>query len=439
MGRLDTDMTLHHASNRVTGYERVITVPASGETVPASLREIVVRLEVAGRRMEQVLEPRPHQQAKFVWDGLDHLGRRVTVPTYAHTSIGFVYDGYYRVPADPLRQAQAFGQFGTDVTPIPTRERETLWRRDKIPLDIRPGGSIAEGWTLSVHHQSNPTDTSVLMRGDGTTSRTERAGFVTLVPTFGSYSDLAVDAAGNLFCITGNGEIMRRRTDGSCETLLDEDFSLHLPLTLDSDGNPVFASRLQESYPVWDSYIKRYDLTTGETEILYEMSWSPLNDGYRHSAVVGIRDIRTDDWGNTYFFGINEAGYDVMRGRREDFSSVFDFSSLFDELSADVTESRGPWHEWRDFRISAMDMDNEGNIFLGDGSNGLIWKVDTGGTSRLVVNVGDSPCPMKGFNDFAVDADGNIFLSQCGSISKVDATTGGGRRGVACARLLCFR
>ena len=42
-----TDMTLHYASNRVVGYKTVIKVPASGDTVPESLKSIVVEVDVA--------------------------------------------------------------------------------------------------------------------------------------------------------------------------------------------------------------------------------------------------------------------------------------------------------------------------------------------------------------------------------------------------------
>ena len=69
-----TDMTLHYTSNRVEGYKTAISVPASGETIPASLKNIIVKVEVAGRIFEQILDPLPNQKAEFIWDGLDQLG-----------------------------------------------------------------------------------------------------------------------------------------------------------------------------------------------------------------------------------------------------------------------------------------------------------------------------------------------------------------------------
>jgi len=58
-----TDMTLHYASNRVKGYVQKITVPASGETVPASLKRIIVRVNAAGRTLKKIFNPLPNQMA----------------------------------------------------------------------------------------------------------------------------------------------------------------------------------------------------------------------------------------------------------------------------------------------------------------------------------------------------------------------------------------
>ena len=47
---------------------------ASGPTVPPSLKQILVELEIAGRTFATVLDPLPDQKTEFVWDGRDHLG-----------------------------------------------------------------------------------------------------------------------------------------------------------------------------------------------------------------------------------------------------------------------------------------------------------------------------------------------------------------------------
>lgn len=43
-----TDITLHYASNRLEGYRYKITVPASGETIPEGLKQIIAKVQSGG-------------------------------------------------------------------------------------------------------------------------------------------------------------------------------------------------------------------------------------------------------------------------------------------------------------------------------------------------------------------------------------------------------
>lgn len=113
-----TGMSLHYASNRVAGYRHLVNIPASGPVVPKSLKQILVKLEIAGRTFETVLAPLPDQKAEFVWDGRDHLGRDVSGSITAQASIGFVYPGGYLIPGGWVR---AFAQAGDSSTGIPSR------------------------------------------------------------------------------------------------------------------------------------------------------------------------------------------------------------------------------------------------------------------------------------------------------------------------------
>jgi hypothetical protein len=160
-----TDITLHYASNRVKGFQSKITIPASGPTVPASLKGINVKVEVAGRTIEQILSALPNQKQEFVWDAMDSLGRQVDGPVNARVSIGFVYDAVY-LSAGNFQQA--FAQAGGQVTGIRARQEVISWKYYDIAIAAKPGGIIAEGWTLSNHHQLQPTDLSTLYKGDGT-------------------------------------------------------------------------------------------------------------------------------------------------------------------------------------------------------------------------------------------------------------------------------
>ena len=160
-----TGMSLHYASNRVPGYRHLVSVPASGPAVPQSLKQILVKLEIAGRTFETVLAPLPDQKAEFVWDGRDHLGGEVSGSITAQASIGFVYPAVYLNPGDFSR---AFAQAGGSVTGIRSRQEVISWRRhDLVIRSIGASGTIAEGWTLSRHHQMSLSDLNTIHRGDG--------------------------------------------------------------------------------------------------------------------------------------------------------------------------------------------------------------------------------------------------------------------------------
>ena len=158
-------MSLHYTSNRVPGYRHLLSVPVSGPAVPPSLKQILVKLEIAGRTFETVLDPLPDQKAEFVWDGRDHLGGEISGSITAQASIGFVYPAVYLNPGD---FARAFAQAGGNVTAIGSRQEVISWKRhDLVIRSIGESGTIAEGWTLSLHHQMNLSDPDTIHRGDG--------------------------------------------------------------------------------------------------------------------------------------------------------------------------------------------------------------------------------------------------------------------------------
>ena len=178
-----TDLNLVYASDRTAGFKNVITVPASGSDVPASVKRIVVEVEIAGQKLTQTLPAFPEQVAEFVWDGLDSLGNPVFHKVTAHVRIGFVYDSYYMSSG---YLAMSFAEFGTSLTSVPAREEVISWQRSELTINVADKLSgLAEGWTVSAHHTLNPTDPTTLHKGDGSSVKSITSVIKTVAGTGG--------------------------------------------------------------------------------------------------------------------------------------------------------------------------------------------------------------------------------------------------------------
>ena len=74
-----TPFTLNYTSGRSLGQKAdySLDIPLSGASVPASLKQILLDVTVAGRQFEKTFAPTPNQSYTFVWDGQDAYGRTV--------------------------------------------------------------------------------------------------------------------------------------------------------------------------------------------------------------------------------------------------------------------------------------------------------------------------------------------------------------------------
>ena len=166
-----TSLSLHYASNRVRGWKHVVTIPASGETVPEALKEIVVQATVAGRDYHYVLPPEPNAAVEVSWDGLDFRGDPVPGMAPLNYRIGFVYDTYYWQAWE--ERDRAFAEAGTEPTQVEARDEFTIWRAGTVQIyatgDI---GTFGNGWTLSAQHQQFAGAPQLMFAGDGSIRRT---------------------------------------------------------------------------------------------------------------------------------------------------------------------------------------------------------------------------------------------------------------------------
>jgi sugar lactone lactonase YvrE len=167
-----TPYTLHYQSRRAQGHkpDRVIDIPVSGATVPATLQGIDLSVTVSGKTFTQAFPPEANQSYQFEWDGLDAYGRPVVGGSLASIIVSYSYNmAYYSVRADFERSfAVASSSAGTTV--IGRREVAALvvdrrWQ-ESLSAGVPSAASLG-AWSFDVHHAYDPVR-RVLHRGGGT-------------------------------------------------------------------------------------------------------------------------------------------------------------------------------------------------------------------------------------------------------------------------------
>jgi len=446
-----TGITLHYASNRVDGYETAITVPASGETVPGSLKSIIVQVEVAGRTLKQILDPLPNQKAEFIWDGLDNLGRTVKGPVTAHISVGFVYDRfYYKARAD---FEQAFAQAGSDITDVTGRSDLISWTHSD--LIIRKGeGTIAKGWTLSLHHQLSLTDPTIIQKGDGSIS-TNNAVIIDTVVGNGSlgYSgdggpateamlktpwNVTVDAAGNLYIADLSGQRIRKvDTDGIITTVAGNGNAGYR-----GDGVLATETRLYNPYDVavdaaGNIYIadcSNYRVRKVDTDGIITTVAGTGTSGYSGDGgpataakLGGPYSVALDVEGNLY---IGDSGN--RRIRKVDTNGII--TTVAGNGITGYGGDGGPATEAYLSRLCGVAVDSAGNLYIADADNDRVRKVDASGIITTVAGNGyygysgdGGPATEAKLNcpdNVAVDAVGNLYIADNGNhrVRRVDTS-----------------
>lgn len=159
---LGTPFHLTYSSARVPARLRSnrVKVALTGPTVPASVLEVIVEVEIAGRLFTESFAPAPNLEWEMEWDRRDAYGRTVEGRTLAHARVGYRYPQIYR---SPPYTPQPY--FGTPSPPGGSFSRiggadslfAILWRESIIPvagiasdMDARLVG--LGGWTLNAHH-----------------------------------------------------------------------------------------------------------------------------------------------------------------------------------------------------------------------------------------------------------------------------------------------
>ncbi len=380
-----TNMDLHYSSNRVEGYKNVIRIPVSGDSLPQSLKRIIVRLKVAGQTFEQTLDALPNQSAEFVWDGLDHFGRPV-VASKARASVGFEYDLFYTRASGVF--AKAFAQVGDNITGVRGRRDMVSWKHHDISVNgfKQVTNSIAEGWTLSAHHNFSTLDPSTLYKGNGSILK-NTLPIIDTVAGNGSYSH---DGDGGKAIDAGLYDVSNVIPDAKGGYYIMEYWE-HFIRYVDADGNITIIAGT--GIPGYNG-----DGIPAVTAQIY-YSW----------------DAAVDNAGNLYITDLYN-----HRIRKIDQNGII--STIAGTGTPGYT---GDGWAAKQAQLSfpfGIDVDTAGNIYFGSRENHVIRKIDPGGIITTIAgngtdgDGGDGGAAIQAHlgypRDIVVDESGNLYISQ---------------------------
>jgi len=449
-----TDMTLHYASNRVEDYKTVISIPASGATIPASLESIIVEMSMAGKKYTSVLDPLPDQKVEFIWDGLNFMGDPVSGTIYAKIKIGFKYSAYYMTPGE---LAQAFSQLGTGAsTSIRARQEIILWNESVMEIN-RPYSAIAKGWGISSQHASQ-AQKFTLYKGDGTTLKHGMAIVDRFAGTDGSgysgdggpaleaeldmYMELTSDPAGNIYLADASNNCIRKiDTQGIITTIAGG----NKKNAYAGDGGPATRAKLNRPsdiecddegnlYFISKNYVIRKIDTQGIITTVagngvhgYSGDGGPATE----ASLDAPSGLALDSAGNIYTIDFVSDSYDrYYRIRKIDTNGIINTIHYYYSGNYSFTYIFG----------SDLVVDDSGSIYFADYPKNQVRKITQDGESTVFagngglreVSVGDygpaTQAPIGEIIDITLDPDDNLYISCCdfwmggygGLIKKVD-------------------
>jgi RHS repeat-associated protein len=255
-----TIYALHYQSERASGFGRnSVTIPLTGDSIPASLQTVSVTITVAGQREVHNFVAAPNLSHTFEWDGRDAMGRTVVGSALPEVELSYIY------PCRYLRGDNGFSRFGNVATPIGTRDRcqgFVFSRKSKVVLrSPMERSEVVANWSLSAEHSLDAND-GLVLGGDGrrrllaarTIERvagTGRAGFSgdggpAMQALLRSPRGIAIAADGSVYVAdTANSRIRRVALDGAVDTVAGTGV-----ISFSGDGGPASLAALSSPVDV---------------------------------------------------------------------------------------------------------------------------------------------------------------------------------------------
>ena len=158
-----TNLMLHYSSQRTEGYQHKARIKVSGDTIPSTLEQMIVKLEVAGRVFQRKLAPATNTEVEFTWDGARIDGVRPEGMVSGRISIGYEYKTRYISAGNAAEEGRDLSEFpvawatvGDNVTEVPGRQNYISWQTRGVVFKNSFDRQLANGWSLSNVHEFDP-------------------------------------------------------------------------------------------------------------------------------------------------------------------------------------------------------------------------------------------------------------------------------------------
>lgn len=167
-----SNLTLHYSSQRTKGYKHKARIKVSGASIPSTLEQMIVKLEVAGRVFQRELAPATNTEVEFIWDGTRIDGVRPEGMVSGRVSIGYEYKAQYISAGNAAAEERelsefpvAWAQVGDSVTAVPGRQNYTSWQTRGVSFKNSFDRQLGNGWSLSNVHEFDPAGRVYLGNG----------------------------------------------------------------------------------------------------------------------------------------------------------------------------------------------------------------------------------------------------------------------------------
>lgn len=220
------DGQLTYQSERMAGYSayRVLDIPISGDTLPASLQSIELTIAIAGQKIRKEFSTSPNQNYRFVWDGKDRYGRPIATAN-ATVTLEYHYPIVYSSARNDVSSSfdLARGE-GSLVLGVRENGASAIFKYEdsrKLTGALMPPNLISAGlgnWGLDIHHAYDPL-AQRLYKGNGSVRDGSDLDKIitTTVRNFQARA-ITVDSGGRIY-FGGYDSVKRLNPDGTVDTV----------------------------------------------------------------------------------------------------------------------------------------------------------------------------------------------------------------------------